>query len=59
MRKYKNYELYGKVFTSRKKAIIYRNKWNENAKKQGVNLRYRILKKGKKYIVTQESRRIK
>ncbi len=61
-KKYKNYELHGEVFTSRKKAIIRRKqlaKEISDAKKKGVNinLRFRIIKKGNRYIVTKESKR--
>jgi hypothetical protein len=57
MVKLTNFKRYGTIFTNRKKAEDYRKHWNLQAKKQEVNLRYKIFKRGKKYIVTQESKR--
>lgn len=57
VKKYKNYQKYGVPFTSLKKATDYRKLWNLNSKKGNLNLRHRVLKVGKRYIVTAESKR--
>lgn len=58
------YKIYGKVFTNQGKAVAYRNYWNKAVKKNNktfpdspINLRYRILKRKKRYIVTEESKK--
>lgn len=53
-----NLRRYGVPFMSKKKAVEYRILWNKQSKLQGVNLRYRIFKRGKRYIVTQESTKL-
>lgn len=45
------------IFTNKKKAEAYRDYWNAQAKKQDVNLRHRVLKKEKRYIVNAETKK--
>lgn len=45
------------IFTSRKKAEAHRDYWNAQAKKGNINLRHRVLKKGKKYVVVAETKK--
>ena len=46
-----------KKFINKKKAEECKNYWDNQAKKQDVNLKHHILKKGKIYVVRAETKR--
>lgn len=48
---------FGALFTSKKKANDFRDKFNEEARKGDLNLRHRVLKCKKKYVVVTETKK--
>ena len=50
-------KIFGLIFTSKKKADDAREHWNEQAKKGDINLRHKVLKCKKKYVVVAETKK--
>ena len=49
--------VFGEVFTSKDKAGFKRDLLNDDARRGEVNLRHRVLKCKKKYVVVRESKK--